>query len=231
MELQYCLGWKFKVLYEEDRARIGSDLMYQRMWNSCNTDIFIMHADMLPTELEWMDNLLYYVNKYPEAGLFGCKLIYPIADEFENNFLQSAGGWFNEEHIPQHYGSGLEVSTQEVFKELETDTGQYDSVREVAWSTFGGIYIRREVLDIVGDFDPSFEWSYNRDVDYCLTARKKGWKVYQVPVTLVHYESKDNKRLRAVNPELTEKENRNLIRLQNKWNGSSLFETIERIVE
>tara|TARA_Y100000034_G_scaffold136800_1_gene215884 strand:+ start:13192 stop:13941 length:750 start_codon:yes stop_codon:yes gene_type:complete len=230
VELRQLLGWKFNVLYEEDKARVGSDLMYQRMWNSCDTDIFIMHADMLPDYQGWEDNLLHYVNTHPEAGLFGCKLLYPVEDEHNNNFIQSAGGWFNEENIPQHYGSGLEVSTQEVFKDLEVDTGQYDKLREVAWSTFGGIYIRREVLNDVGDFDPSFEWSYNRDVDYCLSAREKGWKIYQVPVIFKHYESRDNKRLRNTNPELNEKESRNLTRLQNKWQDNPLFKTVDEEV-
>ncbi len=230
--LKDFLGWELNTLFEEDPFKIGSDLMYQKLWNRCNPhDIFIMHADMLPKTKGWLSEVLEYVNKYPKTGIFGCKLIYPVEDENKKSIIQSAGGCF-EENIPQHFGSGLDLFTNQRHKEIiEIDNGQFDKVREVAWSTFGGIYIRREVLNEVGDFDPSYEWSYNRDVDYCLEARKAGWKIYQIPVTITHFESKDNKRLRADNPELNEKESRNLTRLQKKWGDSPLYETINIEVE
>ena len=81
-------------------------------------------------------------------------------------------------------------------EELELDRGQYDKVREVAWTTFGGCYIRRSFIDKVGDFDPSYEWTYNRDVDYCLRGREAGERIYQIPVRLFHHESRDTKRVK-----------------------------------
>ena len=114
---------------------------------------------------------------------------------------------------------------KKTFKEIEADVGQYDFVREVAWTTFGGIYIRRQVLDSVGDFDPSFEWTYKRDVDYCLTARENGWKIFQVPVPMYHFESKDVKRIRTESN--VQAEQRNMNRLLTKWKGSEFYKTID----
>ena len=103
---------------------------------------------------------------------------------------------FSEEK-PDHFGSGLILENGTKFKEeLELDRGQYDKVREVAWTTFGGCYIRRSFIDKVGDFDPSYEWTYNRDVDYCLRGREAGERIYQIPVRLFHHESKDTKRVK-----------------------------------
>lgn len=228
VELQNFLGWKTKTLYEEDTARIGSDLMYQKLWNKASPDdIFIMHADMLPTSKTWLEEVKLYVSRYPEAGMFGCKLLYPAKVNGDKTIIQSAGGKFDENKHPKHFGSGLDLFTQQTWQELIVDTGQYDKVREVAWTTFGGVYIRRELLDQVGNFDPMYEWSYNRDVDYCLEARKRNWKIYQIPVPILHFESKDNKRVRASNTEYGMKETRNLKKLLDKWSTSGLMETID----
>ena len=112
---------------------------------------------------------------------------------------------------------------------MEADTGQYDKVREVAWTTFGGCYLRRSFIDSVGDFDAGYEWTYNRDVDYCLQAREKGQLIYNIPVRLYHHESRDNKRLKDENKLLME--TRNMKRLQTKWANSNFYKTLDRVIK
>lgn len=229
-EFKQNLPWGVPALLEKDTSKLGPDLMYQRLWNSCDTDVFIMHSDMSTHEdaENWDEQILEYVEQYPEAGILGLKLLYP--KKFSKGYaVECAGGKFTKEGKPDHYGSGLELFTNQNFKELEYDIGQYDKVREVAWYTFGGIYIRREVLDQVGDFDPRYKWSYNRDVDYCLEVRKAGWKIYQVPIPMFHFQSKDVKRIRT--QEIVEAEAYNLNILQDKWKDSPLFSTLDVTVK
>jgi len=220
--IKHFLGREYSYIFRQDTAQIGSDLMYQKLWKECTNDIFILHADMVPSYQNFGKDLLEYVDKYREAGIFGCKLLYPT----EEKIIQSAGGKFTDGN-PDHFGSGLVIETGNTFKdELLYDSDDLNKVYEVAWTTFGGVYIRREVLDKVGDFDMEFEWSYNRDVDYCLSARKAGWKIYQIPIEIIHHESMDNKRLRQVNSSLNAKESRNLQRLKNKWENTEFYSTI-----
>jgi GT2 family glycosyltransferase len=223
------LFWEYDVEYEKDETGIGSDLMFQRMWNKFpDHDIFILHSDMYPYEDGWLENVLSYVNKYPKAGIFGCLLLYPIKVE-DKYIVQSAGGRFSEKDIPDHFGSGFVIENSSTFKEiLELDSGQYDKVREVAWTTFGGCYIRREVIKAVGGFSSEYEWTYNRDVDFCLKARQLGYDIYQIPVRLFHHESKDNKRIKAQNPNKIQSEMRNLETLKNKWKNSYLYKTLDK---
>ncbi len=217
---------------EIDVDRIGPDLMYQKLWKKTDRDIIILHSDMMPLDSDidnqWYTDLCKYADKYPEAGILGCKLLYPQKQE-GRYLIQHAGGRFREDGTPDHFGSGLDLFSGKVNKELEVDSAQYDFVREVAWATFGGIYIRREVLNAVGDFDTHFEWSYNRDVDYCLSAREKGYKIYQTPVPLLHFESKDVKRIRTES--MVEKESRNLEKLKKKWSGSELYKTLDQRID
>jgi GT2 family glycosyltransferase len=226
------LFWEYDVYYEQDLAGIGSDLMFQKMWNKFpEDDIFILHADMTPHHDNWFEEVISYVNKYPEAGMFGCLLLYPAADEGNNYYIQSAGGKFTND-IPDHFGSGLILETASKFKqELEVDVGQYNNVREVAWTTFGGCYIRRSFISSVGCFSPEYEWTYNRDVDFCLSARLAGQKIYQIPVRIFHHESKDNKLIKSQNPSKLQMELRNLQKLRNKWTNSDFYKTLDRIID
>lgn len=224
--------WKLNVIYERDIAGIGSDLMFQRMWECYpQDDIFILHADMYPHHDTWFDEVLEYVNAYPEAGMFGCLLLYPAKDINNNYYIQSAGGRFVNNR-PDHFGSGLDIENNTQYKQfLEVDNNQYDKVREVAWTTFGGCYLRRSFIKSVGRFSPSFEWTYNRDVDFCLQARAAGQKIYQIPVRLFHTESRDNKTIKTTNPQKLQAEMRNLQRLQNKWSHTAFYTTMDNIVE
>ena len=224
--------WMYDVYYEKDTAGIGSDLMFQKMWNKFpDDDIFILHADMWPHHDGWFEEVLEYVEKYPEAGMFGCLLLYPAQDLHNNFFIQSAGGRFTDNR-PDHYGSGLDCKSQKLFKsELESDEDQYNKVREVAWTTFGGCYLRRDFINSTGNFSPEYEWTYNRDVDYCLTARSLGQKIYQVPVRIFHEESRDNKKVKSVDHNKLLMESRNLNRLQTKWVNTKFYKTLDRDIE
>jgi len=230
--LNKALGYKLPVHFWKDEGRIGSDLAYQTLWNMFpDRDVIILHADMLPmtddTTNKWYDDLLNYVQTYPEAGIFGTTLLYPAKSNSGNYYIQHAGGKFvNGEAI--HFGGGLELFSSSISRGLEEDQGQYNKVREVSWVTFGGIYIRRAVISDCGSFDPSYYWTYYRDVDYCLTARSRGWKIYQTPVKLLHFEGKDNKRIQQQDPLKGEQVAINHKIFLNKWSGSELFNTIDR---
>ena len=224
--LKSIIPWELDWILERDNVPIGPDMMYQKLWKQCETDIFIFHADMtpMPGKERWWEEIEKYASQLPDAGIIGCKLLYPLRDENEKYYIECAGGKFENEK-PDHYGSGIDICNRIAFKIPEVDEGQYDKVREVAWYTFGGIFIRRDVLNAIGDFDPEYEWSYNRDVDYCLQVREKGWKIYQVPTPLMHYQSKDVKRIRT--QENIDAETRNLERLQRKWKNNPLYATIK----
>ena len=224
------LFWELDVHYERDTALVGSDMMFQKLWKKFpKDDIFILHADMTPHHSGWFDEVLNYVKLYPEAGMFGCLLLYPARNNKNEFYIQCAGGQFTDQG-PDHFGSGLLLENKSKFKkDLEIDRGQYDKVREVAWTTFGGCYIRRSFIDKVGDFSAKYEWTYNRDVDYCLRGRELGERIYQIPVRLFHHESKDNKRIKSDSN--IKMEMRNLKRLKAKWGNSKFYNTLDKEIK
>lgn len=232
--LKKALGYRLPVVFWKDIGKIGSDLAYQTLWNMYpDKDIIILHADMLPmpddTDNRWYRQLLNYVQTHQEAGIFGTTLLYPAKSEQGNYYIQHAGGRFkNGEAI--HFGGGLELFSSIVSRQLEEDTGQYDRLRQVSWVTFGGIYLRRSVINSCGPFDPAYYWTYYRDVDYCIYARSLGWKIYQTPVKLLHFEGKDNKRIQQQDPRKREQAAINHKIFLTKWEGSPLLDTIDEII-
>jgi len=235
-ELKNALGWKIPYEFWKDIGQIGSDLAYQYLWNKHkDRDVIILHADMMPlpedTENKWYEDLLQVVNAHPEAGIFGMKLLYPRKNEKNQYIIQHAGGRFEKNGEAVHFGGGLNLIDGTANKELEADEGQYDKLREVSWVTMGGIYIRSSSRNIVGNYNPSYYWTYYRDVDWCLSARRAGIKIYQTSIPLLHFEGKDNKRLMAQNPALSEKWGINRSIFMKKWNGSEEMKTLNIDVE
>ena len=59
-----------------------------------------------------------------------------------------------------------------------------DEIAEVKAVSGSCIFLRRQTWEQVGDFDENL-FAYQEDSDYCLRARKAGWKVMYVPMTCV----------------------------------------------
>jgi hypothetical protein len=62
----------------------------------------------------------------------------------------------------------------------ERDTGRYDTVRDVDYVTGCALMARRGVFDSIGHLDPTFP-AYYEDVDFCMRARRRGFRVVYVP--------------------------------------------------
>ncbi len=172
-------GARLPVVFWKDTERIGPERSFQACWEQHpDRDVVIIHPDMRPMPGDrrnrWYDDLLGHVRTLPQAGIVGCDLLLPQRIPGRRWHLESGGGYFDGTDIKVVGGPGVEYRNR------------MKVAREVSWATFGGVYIRREVIDLVGRFDPAYQWAYVMDVDYCMEARLRGYAVYQVPVNLIH---------------------------------------------
>jgi hypothetical protein len=53
--------------------------------------------------------------------------------------------------------------------------------KEVDWATGCCLLIKREVIQVVGEFDSAYSPAYCEDVDYCMRTRAAGWKIVVNP--------------------------------------------------
>ncbi len=101
----------------------------------------------------------------PEAGLLGPKIFY----ESEPELIWSAGGRI-------HWWSG-----QSAHLGLRRRDGpEFDIARDVDYLTGCCLLVRRSVVQDIGLFDTTYTM-YSEDADYCLRARRAGYRVRLAP--------------------------------------------------
>ena len=58
---------------------------------------------------------------------------------------------------------------------------------EIEWASFACIVVRREVVEAIGPMDEGY-FLYFEDAEYCLRARRAGWRIAWVPdAVAVHF--------------------------------------------
>lgn len=163
----------------QDSNRIGAERAFQYCWEQFpDRDIIIVHPDMRPMPDDqgnhWYRQLQEYVAQLPDAGIIGCDLIFPEPTKTGELAAQCVGGRIKAGQI-KHVGGRNRAYDH-----------RYTGVRKMDWATFGGVYIRRETIQLVGSFDDAYKWAYVADVDYCMQTYMRGLRIYQVPVNLIH---------------------------------------------
>lgn len=86
----------------------------------------------------------------------------------EPNVIQSAGGKLGRDWQAWHLGQN------------EKDQNQFPTTHQVDWISGCALLVRREVIEQVGMLDERFFY-YFEETEWCLRARKAGWRVLHVP--------------------------------------------------
>lgn len=211
-------GKHLEFFFWQDKMLIGPELAFEFCWSQFpDRDIIIIHSDMAPLQEDsnnsWFDQLLHFREMLPYAGIIGCNLFYPRPSQLNPIVVQCAGGTFIDGRIGHLHGP---VSHKLGSEGIAAST--LNQIRKVPWATFGGVLIRRSVIDTCGNFDRRYNWAYVRDVDYCFEARMRGFQVFQVPVSLLHEESRTTRSLMLANSKLGAQAANNLEIFYEKWN-------------
>lgn len=125
--------------------------------------IFVLNNDILVDEGALLC-LLEEMERDKSIGVAGPKVYFYT----EKNMIQSAGGLIHKKFNPLHIG----------FKEL--DHGQFDDPREIDYVSGCAMFIRRNVFEKNGLFDPDY-FMYWEETDFCFRAKKAGFKIQIVP--------------------------------------------------
>jgi GT2 family glycosyltransferase len=146
--------------------------------------------------------------------MIACNLFYPRETPAQPWHVQCAGGTFRDGRIAHLHGK--------VLKDLEaTEGGVSEAIlgvpRPVDWVTFAGVLIRRHVIRACGPFDRRYRWAYVMDVDYSFEARLRGFRLFQVPVSLQHEENRTTRPIREADAQLQDYIARNFDLFYEKW--------------
>lgn len=201
---------RIPLLLHHDVVLDGPEDAFQRCWQEvAPRDVIIIHSDMAPPpgdrDGRWYRDLCRWARALPDAGAVACNLLFPPGDGRPDNLVQCAGGTLHGTEI-DYLGSTRDL----------VYPADLDHVRQVEWVTFGGVFLRRAALDACGPLDTGYQWGYVRDVDYSLEMRRRGWRLYHCPVTLIHAESQTNAPL-LEDPAYRTKVDHNFAYFARKW--------------
>lgn len=144
---------------------------------SCNTGaklskgkyLVFLNNDTI-VDKHWLDPLIDRLEQNKEAGLVGSLLMYP------NKTIQEAGGIIFSDGSGWNYGHGDPNLSYE-----------YSYAREVDYCSGASIAIRSELFHDIGGFDKRYIPAYYEDTDLAFSVRKKGYKVFYEPKSIVQH--------------------------------------------
>ena len=112
-----------------------------------------------------IDGLLAGITAEPDIGVAGAKIFYASPPD---QIWFAGGEVFLSKGTTRHIGI------------REKDVGQYEEPREVDYVTGCALMARRDVFETIGALDPTFV-AYYEDVDFCMRAKRAGYRVVYVP--------------------------------------------------
>jgi GT2 family glycosyltransferase len=129
--------------------------------------LFFLNNDAFVHE-GWLSPLIDTIERLPQVGAVGSRLIYP------DGILQEAGALISWDGIANQLGKFNTANPE-----------QYASLRQVDYVSAAALLMRRQdFLDVLG-FDLCWEPAYFEDVDVCLKLRTFGKVTYYCPTSVV----------------------------------------------
>lgn len=122
--------------------------------------------------------LVKFAQKDRDGGVFVPKIYFAPGFEFhkdrypkslQGRVIWYAGGLIDWNNV---YGSNFGVD--------DVDRGQFDEVKETDFATGCALFTGRKVLEKIGYLNDKY-FAYLEDVEFCLRAKKAGFKVIYVP--------------------------------------------------
>ncbi|MFH1150980.1 MAG: glycosyltransferase [Actinomycetota bacterium] len=135
-------------------------------------DVVLLNNDTEITQPDWLERIQDTAYSAPDVGVVGCRLVNAAGN------LVHVGTYMP---MPSFWG--------QEYPGNERDIAQYSRDRDVEGVIFACAYIKREVMEKVGLLDEDY-FSYYEDSDYCLKARKAGYRTMCCgSATVLHLEN------------------------------------------
>lgn len=137
--------------------------------------IFILNPDTEITK-SCISTLVNNINEGLPAGRQG-DILGPKIYFYKSHKIWYAGGILDKLNvIGKHRGVD------------EIDKAQYNSIEETDYVSGAALFTKKEVFDKIGFFDENY-FLYYEDSDFCMRAKKAGFKILYIPEALVYHKN------------------------------------------
>jgi N-acetylglucosaminyl-diphospho-decaprenol L-rhamnosyltransferase len=133
--------------------------------------LLLMNGDAWPLN-DALEKLVSFAESVPDAGIIGPRLL-----NLDGTLQPSVRGFPTRWRLATEYFFLRWLAPRtELFNAFYGANFDHRSAREAEFLVGAVLLVRREALDVVGNFDTGF-FMFNEEVDFCFRARAAGWKV------------------------------------------------------
>lgn len=135
----------------------------------------LLNSDVEVTP-NWLEPLREAMN---DPRVAGCQpKIRAVHDRNLFEYAGASGGFMDNNYFPFCRGR--------IFDTVETDTAQYDDIKEVFWATGAALMIRSSAYHEVGGLDEDF-FAHMEEIDLCWRLKKRNYRFLVVPKSAVYH--------------------------------------------
>lgn len=139
-------------------------------------DYFLLLNSDIEVTPDWLGPLVAAIREPGVAGVMPKLRSYRDRDRFE--YAGACGGFIDLLGYP--FCRGRMISN------VEVDRGQYDTARDVFWTTGAAMLVRSLVYRDLGGLDDHF-FAHMEEIDLCWRMQRAGWRLRVEPASVVYH--------------------------------------------
>ena len=150
---------------------------YNDALKSIDADIYcLLNSDVEVTQ-NWLKPVIDIFKSEKNTAIIQPKLL-DFKNKTKFEYAGAAGGFIDLFGYPYCRGR--------VFKDLETDKGQFNDVKEIFWASGACLFIRAKVYHQLEGFDEDY-FAHQEEIDLCWRTQNIGYKIKYVGSSLVYH--------------------------------------------
>jgi hypothetical protein len=161
--------------------RLEKNLGFAEGYNVALRQISAEYYILLNSDIEvtqgWSDKLTSFMDMNPDAAACQPKIL-SWNDNSYFEYAGAAGGFLDKYGYPFCRGRA--------FNHTEQDNGQYDTLKEVLWTSGACMIVRSSAWHECSGFDPDF-FAHMEEIDLCWRFLLAGYSLYFYPLSVVYH--------------------------------------------
>ena len=192
---------------------------YNQALAKVKADYYVLLSSEVEVCKHWLDPCVKMLDDNVDIAAVQPKIL-AFDNKAKFGLTGGAGGFLDKHFFPFCQGR--------IFDEVETDSGQYDTNREVFWASGTCLFIRAELYHQFDGLDNDF-FNYMAEIDLCWRLKKSGHQIYYCADSKVFCANEET--LAYKNPRKTYLNFRNsLYMISKNYDGTLLPKLFNRLV-
>jgi GT2 family glycosyltransferase len=150
---------------------------YNRALHGVEAEYFVLLNSDIEVTPSWLEPMVSFMDQNRDVAACQPKIkSWHNRDHFE--YAGAAGGYIDKYGYPFCRGR--------LFSYVEKDSGQYDTIRDVFWTSGACMIVRSDAWMKCSGFDDDF-FAHMEEIDFCWRLRIAGYRLCIIPESVVYH--------------------------------------------